>query len=67
MNDWIAIFETSQIYQAEIAKGVLCDNGIEAVILNRQDSSYKFGTIQVMVKTENKEKAAEILKSNRCE
>ena len=67
MNDWITIFETNQLYQAEMVKDILGDKNIEAVILNRKDSSFKIGIIEVMVRNENKEKAAEIVKSIDCE
>lgn len=68
MNDWIAIFETDQLYQAEMIKGMLSDGGIEAVILNQKDSSYQiFGTIKVMVPEELQEIAREIIKSASCE
>ena len=67
MSDWIAVFETSQLYQAEMVKDILADNGVEAVVLNQQDSSYKFGGIRVMVREEVKEQAVEIIKSIRCE
>lgn len=68
MNDWIAIFETDQLYQAEMIKGMLTDGGIEAVILNQKDSSYQiFGTIKVMVPEEVQDKAREIIKSVSCE
>lgn len=68
MSNWISIFETDQLYKAELVKGVLCDNGVEAVILNQKDSSYNtFGTIQVMVSRDHKDQAGEIIKSIHCE
>ena len=63
MNDWITIFETSQAVEAEIIRGVLESHGIEAVIMNQQDSSYRFGVIKVMINEDNKEKALEILEN----
>ena len=62
MNEWITIYETAQAVEAEIIRGLLESHGIEAVIMNQQDSSYKFGVIKVMIHEENKEKAIEILK-----
>lgn len=62
-DNWIDVFTTDQLYQAEYAKETLKANGIEAVIMNQKDSSYHFGSISVMVNRENKEKATEILKS----
>lgn len=68
MNGWTSIFETDQLYRAEIMKGLLQDNGIQAIILNRKDSSYvMLGTVTVMVKEEEKQKAIEIIKSVNCE
>jgi len=67
MDNWIAIYETDQLYRAEIVKDILNNEEIDAVILNRKDSSYHFGSIQVMVNPEDKEKAAEIVKSIHCE
>ena len=67
MNDWCAIFETDLLYQAQIVKDMLESNGIEAVILNQQDSAYKFGTIKVMINQHYENKAIEILKSTHCE
>ena len=50
MNDWVVIFETGQLYRAELVKSLLNDNNVEAVILNQKDSSFKIGAIEVMVK-----------------
>lgn len=67
-DNWINIFETDQLYKAELIKGVLCDNGIEAFILNQKDSSYvMLGSIKVMVNEKEKAKAEEIIKSANCE
>lgn len=67
MNDWITIFETDHLYRAQIIKDKLENNGIEAVILNQKDSSFRLGSIAIMVNESDKEKAAEIIKSTNCE
>ncbi len=67
MDNWIAIYETDQLYRAELVKDILNNEEVDAVILNRKDSSYHFGSIQVMVNPKDKEKAAEIVKSIDCE
>lgn len=65
-KDWVVVFETGQPYQAEIAKDVLENEGIDAVILNKRDSSYVvFGSIEVHVHQDFKEKATELLKEMR--
>lgn len=68
MNNWISVFETEQLYQAEMVKDILQENGIEAVVLNQKDSSYNtFGEIKVMVRQEEKTQAEEIIKTIHCE
>ena len=39
-KDWIKVFATDRPFEAEIVKGLLLENGVNAVLLNRQDSSY---------------------------
>ena len=49
MNNWKTVFTTNNTYRAEIVSGVLIDRGIQAVVINKQDTSYKFGLIEVNV------------------
>ncbi len=49
LDNWATIFSTNQLYEAELAKTMLADNGIECVIMNKQDSTYHFGEIEVLV------------------
>ncbi len=62
-DNWIVAYSTSKPWQAEIAKQVLEDNGISAVIINKQDSSYLFGEAEVYVDICNLEKAKELTKN----
>lgn len=39
-KDWVKIFATNQTFRAEIVKGMLQENGVNAVLVNRLDSSY---------------------------
>ena len=39
-KDWIKIFSSNRAFEAEVVTGMLLDNGIEAVLLNRQSSPY---------------------------
>lgn len=62
-KDWIVIFETALEYQAEMAREILANEQIEAVILNQIDSAYRTsGSISVYVHKENEEKALVLLK-----
>lgn len=64
-SSWIKVYETEDQYQAEILKQGLIANDIDAVVLNKQDSSYKtFGLLTVMVRPEDQEKAVEYISNN---
>lgn len=49
-NDWIKVRSFTQNIEAEIVKQMLEENGVNAVLLNKQDSSYLFGKIELYVK-----------------
>ena len=51
-NNWTKIFRTSNVYTAEIIKGVLIEEGIECVELNKKDSSYAFGEVELYCPSE---------------
>jgi aspartokinase len=60
---WTEVFMTAHQFQAEIAKDMLENEGISAVIFNQHDSSYQtFGEITVYVPDSDAEKALQLLK-----
>ena len=65
MDTWISVYTTNERYRAEIVKGLLAEENIEAVILDQKDSSYlAFGKIEVFVPPEDENLAAELIKSH---
>lgn len=63
-DNWVSIYTTDQAWQAEIAKQILSENGIEAVVINKKDSSLvSFGEVEVFVSQEDSEKSKELLKN----
>lgn len=52
-ENWIKIFSSDQVYLVEITKSILQDEDIDAVIINKKDSSYLFGECELYVKKEN--------------
>ncbi|HCT29359.1 MAG TPA: hypothetical protein DIW31_01175 [Bacteroidales bacterium] len=63
-DNWVSILSTSQPWQADMAKQILAENGIEAVVLNKRDSSYTvFGEIEIYVSQEDAEKSKNLLKN----
>jgi hypothetical protein len=62
MSDWFKLYTTRNYAEANIIKGMLEENNIDVVILNKLDSSYlNFGDIEVYVPTHLKDIARQLL------
>ncbi len=61
---WTKVYTTSDPITAELSKQLLEENGIEAVLLNKQDSSYHFGDVQVLVPEKDSQAAQKLLSDN---
>jgi hypothetical protein len=60
-KNWVKIYSTTKNYKAELIKGLLFENGIESVVVNKQDSSYLFGELELYVMTDDAIKAKHII------
>jgi len=64
MQNWIKVFEDPSQIRAEIVKGVLEENEISAVVLNKQESVYKLmGTFEVLVPNEEFMAATQLIQN----
>ena len=59
-KNWVIIFSSSNLQKAELIKNLLSHNDINSVIINHQDSLYKFGDIEVCVNR------ADVVKAKFC-
>jgi len=60
-DNWIVIFSSAQLYEAEMVRSIMADNEIECVIMNKKDSTYGFGEIEVYVPTAEAFKAKQLI------
>ena len=60
-KNWVCIYRTSALYIAEMAKDLLHEEEIDAVIINKKDSNYMFGVLEIYVERNNTVKAKHIL------
>ena len=59
---WKILKSSNQIFELEMKKGFLLENGINAVVINKQDSSYQvFGEGELFVKEEDLQRAKELI------
>jgi hypothetical protein len=63
-QNWTKVYTTSDPTKAELSKQLLEESGIEAVLLNKQDSSYHFGVVQVLVPEKDSQAAQKLLSDN---
>lgn len=61
-KDWKLIYATQKLYQAEMVKDILEDNDMEVVLMNKQDSFYLFGEIELYVRPEDVIRAKFLIK-----
>lgn len=65
MNDkWIKIYTSHQFFKSDMVKQILIDKGIDAVVMNKQDTAYKFGEIEVYIPQIDYSNALEIIIQN---
>jgi hypothetical protein len=61
-KEWVRVFEASDELKIEIAQQILADKEIESVIINKKDSIYRIGEIEVYVHRDNVIRAKQALK-----
>ncbi len=59
--DWQCIYTTRAEYKAELAKAILDENNIKSLIINKRDSAYLFGDIELLVAPDDVINAKQIL------
>jgi len=66
-ENWTLIFSSSKTYMAEMYKGMLEENDILSVVVNKQDSAYLFGEAELYVKVDDAFNAKQLLSKNNIE
>jgi len=64
-ENWVLIHRTDMMHKAEIIKAILVDCEINCVIVNKKDSSYLFGDIEIYVHANDAVQAKTIIQNNR--
>jgi hypothetical protein len=62
---WINVYSSKDYYKVEIVQAVLTDNGINSVIIKKQDSSYLFGYIELHVHPDDSIRAIQLIESEQ--
>jgi len=62
-DNWAVVFTHNVLYHVEIAKAILEDNNIESVIINKKDSNYFIGEIELYVSNDDLDNARKIIEA----
>ncbi len=65
--DWQKVFSTNKQYEAEMICGLLESAGIKPIVMDKHDTSYLFGDIELYVYTRQAEQALQIIKQSSNE
>jgi hypothetical protein len=60
-ENWVKVYGVSQEYEAEMVTGLLKENEIDCVVINKKDSAYLFGELEIFVDVENAFLAKQII------
>ncbi len=61
MKDWRKVYSNSFEYKVEIVQAVLKDKGITSVIMNKKDSAYLVGEIELYVQVDDVLRANQVI------
>lgn len=61
MSDWQRVYQDASEQRAEIVRAILEDMDMNPVLLNKQDSAYRFGSFEVMVSSDYVLKALKVI------
>lgn len=66
-ENWVKVYTTGDAFAAEVLKQGLVEDGIPAVVINKQLSAYNIGEINVLVNKSDFDKAIEYIVKNEIE
>ena len=60
-SEWVKVYTSHDFYKSEMVRQVLIENGMDAVIMDKQGFPYRLGEIEVYVHQRDFQKAIEII------
>ena len=64
-ENWVLLKTTTDDFTAEVIKGMLEENQIETVVMNKRDSEFLMGDVELYVQNTDFEKANQLLAEHR--
>jgi len=64
-ENWVLLKTTSDDFTAEIISGMLKENQIEPIVMNKRDSEFLLGEVELYVQNTDLEKAKQLLAEHK--
>ncbi|HNY59705.1 MAG TPA: DUF2007 domain-containing protein [Bacteroidales bacterium] len=64
-NEWIVAYTSNNMYKVDLVKGLLLENGIKSEIMNKKDSVFLTGEIELYVHPNDFKKAQRIISERK--
>ncbi len=61
MNDWKKVYENSFEHKVRIMQALLSEADIKSVVMNKKDSAYLFGAIELYVQADDVLRAKDLI------
>lgn len=63
-TDWVLVYSTDQMYKALIVKESLSEEDIDSFIINKKDSAYTFGDVELYVRPDDAVRSIHFIKKS---
>jgi len=60
-KDWVLVYSIGKLYQAELLKEVFTENNIVCDVINKKDSLFLTGDVEVYVNKKDEAKALKLI------
>ena len=60
-NDKVQVYSTNKTFEADMIKKYLADHDVIAFILNKMDSAYHFGEVEILVNRDDVIKSKKLI------
>lgn len=66
-DDWVLVFSATDIFEVNYLQELMSEDNIETVVMNKQDSSYLFGEIELYTRNTDALAAKQIIEKQKGE
>ena len=62
---WIMCYQADEEYKVEVIKQLLENAGLHPVVMDRRDSEFRFGNVELLISPEEQQQALRVIEENQ--